>query len=379
MEFLADAHQASAVDVALFVREIIEVHAQLRPSVVAKALEMFSQITSPRVLRICLWLLGEYCGAADEVAAAFTAIKGALGKLPLIPAAGEEEAVGAAPDATTATTRRAAGGAQTATQRTTILADGTYGIASAEVAKPRAAVATATTNSGKKLRELIVGGDFFLASVAGASLTKLALRSREHVSDARIANLVSADVMAVLIAMLRLGASRPVEQRIDADSAERLSACLMMLSRPTADTTRLWLSDCHAAFAAMLKERKAVEESAENAAAIADGKAGRGGARAAKAAGKGSKQQPDLAASEMRQVDALLNLRQLRPYGAVDVDIDDDDVPGGATDALDGDDEQEDFAQRLKRVTQLTVRGSAHTRALPSSARRARPHCAAPA
>ena len=240
---------------------------------------MFSQITSPRVLRICLWLLGEYCGAADEVAAAFTAIKGALGKLPLIPAAGEEEAVGAAPDATTATTRRAAGGAQTATQRTTILADGTYGIASAEVAKPRAAVATATTNSGKKLRELIVGGDFFLASVAGASLTKLALRSREHVSDARIANLVSADVMAVLIAMLRLGASRPVEQRIDADSAERLSACLMMLSRPTADTTRLWLSDCHAAFAAMLKERKAVEESAENAAAIADGKAGRGRAR----------------------------------------------------------------------------------------------------
>lgn len=358
MEFLADSHQASAVDVALFVREIIEVHTQLRPSVIAKALEMFGQITSPRVLRICLWLLGEYCGAADEVAAAFTAIKGALGKLPLIPAAGEEEVVGALPDTAAATTRRAAGAGPAASQRTTVLADGTYGIASSEASKPRAAAASAAAlTSGRKLRELIVGGDFFLASVAAASLTKLALRSREHVSDERIANLVTADVMAILIAMMRLGTSRPVEQRIDADSAERISACLMMLSRPGSDTTQLWLHDCHDAFAAMLKERKAAEESEEGEGAPAEGKGGRGAGAKGKALSKGSKQQPDIA--EVRQVDAILNLRQLRPNGAADVDMDDDDLAAGADSLEAGEEVQEDFAQRLKRVTQLTVRRAA--------------------
>lgn len=367
MEFLADAHVASAVDVALFVREIIEVHSQLRPSVVAKALELFGQISSARVLRICLWLLGEYCAGADEVAAAFTAIKGALGKLPLIPAEGEEEAVGASHDTAASTTRRAAGGAP-AQQRTTILADGTYGVASAEPARPKAAAASAAPSDGRKLRELIVGGDFFLASVAGASLTKLALRSREHVSDERIANLVTADVMAVLVAMLRLGASRPAEQRIDADSAERLSACLMMLSRPCADTTQLWLRDCHGAFSAMLSERMAMEEADE--AAAPDGK---GGVRAGKpkvggGGGGGSKEQPDLA--EVRQVDALLNLRQLRPNGAADVDMDDDDL-AGAVEGLGGSgEEQEDFAERLKRVTQLTVRRG---RARSASLSRAQP------
>jgi coatomer subunit beta len=168
MEFLADSHQAAAVDVALFVREIVEVHKQLAPSVIAKAMEMFSQITSARVLRICLWLLGEYCVAADEVAAAFTAIKAALGKLPLIPAAGEEEVVGASQDEHGATMRRAAGGSASAGGRTTVLADGTYSTqGSVAAAKPVAASAATSSAERPAAARILVIASFTVIIMRG--------------------------------------------------------------------------------------------------------------------------------------------------------------------------------------------------------------------
>jgi coatomer subunit beta len=361
MEFLADAHQAAAVDVALFVREIVEVHPALRPSVISKAIGMFPQVTATRVLRICLWILGEYCTDAEEVAQAFTAIKAGLGSLPLAPAAGGEDGAGgggggATADGGSATTRRVASGAA----RITVLTDGTYATQLTPAAKPATTSAAPAANSGHKLRELIVGGDSFLAAVAGASLTKLALRTRTHVSDARIANLVSADVMAILISMLRLGHAT-AGGRVDADSAERLSACLLMLSRPSAAVSQHWLGACHATFATMLSERKAADDIAADVAALAipgkgakaaSARAAAGGAPAAaagRAGATGSAAQPDI---ELRQVDALINLRQLRPGGAADVDMDDDDL--AAADGLADGDEPEDFAARLKRVTQLT-------------------------
>ena len=45
------------------------------------------------------------------------------------------------------------------------------------------------------------GGDFFLATVTATTLTKLALRSRQHV-PAATAHLVAADVLLLLTGML---------------------------------------------------------------------------------------------------------------------------------------------------------------------------------
>lgn len=374
MDFLADQHQTSALDVALFVREIVEVHTQLRPSVMAKALDVFPTVHSARVLRITLWLLGEYCHSADEVARAFQTVKGALGSLPLLPA--DESAAAAAADGADADGKPAA--PKSAAVRTTVLADGTYastpvmpagggGAGGGGAGSGKGAGMAGGSVPGLKLRELIVGGDFFLAAVAGTALTKLALRSREHVPDTRIANLVTADVMAILIGMLRLGQSRAPEQRIDADSADRLSICLQLLSVPSAAVSEHFLRECHASFAELLADKKAAE--AEQGAA--EGAKGLPGAEGAAA------KQPDLAPeAAVRQVDALLNIRQLKG-GAADVELDTDDHDIELSALTGNSAEADDFSQRLKRVTQLTARArSAEGGA--RGGRRARPRAEPP-
>jgi len=357
MEFLADAHQSSAVEVALFVREIVEVHPQLRKGVVVKALDMLPLVGSARVLRICCWLLGEFCTDAEEVARAFQAMKAALGPLPLVDAA---SAAAGADDESSAEAKAKAKG--TSGHRTTVLADGTYASqGAADKEKAAAAAAAAASAPGQKLRDLVVGGDHFLASVVASTLTKLALRSRTHVSDLRIANLVAADVMSILIAMLKAGGAKAGDAKMDSDSAERIGACLRLLSRPSPQVSALFLEDCHAAFATMLHQRKAAEEAdraAERDAAAAKAK-GSGGAAAiaakAAAALKGAEaRQPDLPPEAVRAVDALVHVRQLKPGGAdVELDDDDHDVDVAALASGAGAD-QEDFSERLKRVTQLT-------------------------
>mmetsp|Transcript_3141 Transcript_3141/g.10368 ORF Transcript_3141/g.10368 Transcript_3141/m.10368 type:complete len:966 (+) Transcript_3141:105-3002(+) len=328
MEFLGDSNQSSAVDVILLLREIMASYAHLRPAVIAKCMGMFGQIQGSRVLRIALWLMGEYCVDAESVAQAFQLVKEALAPLPLAPLVDPEDDAGDT------------GAAQPAAkQRTTVLADGTY--ASQAAPEKAAADGGKAGGSSHKLRELIVGGDHFLAVVVGSTLTKLALRSRAFVPVAQVANVVVADVMAIIVSMLKAGHAVPGDQKMDADSAERLTAFLMLLSRPGPESEKLFLEDCHASFTTMLAERKAAEQQ-EQAADKAKGAKGANGAAAA---------QPD-AADTVRQVDALLNVRQLKGAAAdaeLDDDADDVDLSGMA--AVD---DKEDFGARLKRVTQLT-------------------------
>ena len=69
MDFMGDANQTSAVDVVLFVREIVETYPQLRDVVMPKLLQTFPTIQASRVSRVALWLLGEYCVSAEQVRA----------------------------------------------------------------------------------------------------------------------------------------------------------------------------------------------------------------------------------------------------------------------------------------------------------------------
>ena len=171
------------------------------------------------------------------------------------------------------------------------------------------------------------GGDFFLATVTATTLTKLALRSRQHV-PAATAHLVAADVLLLLTGMLQLGAGTDGEtQSIDADSHERISMYIQVLSNPSPELEQLCLVHCREAFSAMLRERLAAE-AAESPAADA---------------------QPEVA----RQADDLITVRQLRGRGAETsaIDFEDDEIDlSKAVGAV----KQEDFSSRLKRVTQLT-------------------------
>ena len=53
MDFLGDTSTASALDVIFFVREIVETNEKLRPAILARLLDSFTQIRSSRV-RSCL-------------------------------------------------------------------------------------------------------------------------------------------------------------------------------------------------------------------------------------------------------------------------------------------------------------------------------------
>jgi len=159
------------------------------------------------------------------------------------------------------------------------------------------------------------------------TLTKLAMRMRAHVPP-RAANLVCADVVLILTGLLQLGhAGRSVPQ-IDHDSEERITVYLQILSSPSDEMQQLCLVDCREAFSAMLTERLAAEA-----------------AEAPKA---------DAVLEVNRQADDLISVRQLKGRAAdttmIDLDDDDDAVLNKATGAM----VQEDFSQRLKRVTQLT-------------------------
>ncbi|KAF5727783.1 hypothetical protein HS088_TW22G01480 [Tripterygium wilfordii] len=67
MDFLGDSNVASAVDVALFVREIIETNPNLRVSIIARLLDTFYQIRAARACSCGLWIIGEYCLSLSEV------------------------------------------------------------------------------------------------------------------------------------------------------------------------------------------------------------------------------------------------------------------------------------------------------------------------
>jgi coatomer subunit beta len=164
--------------------------------------------------------------------------------------------------------------------------------------------------------------------VVATALTKLALRTRQHV-PAATANQVAAHVMLLLTGVLQLGKAGGVGQTMDADSQERITMYLHVLSKgEQGEVQHLCLRQCREAFSAMLSERQAAEAA----------------------------EQPkeDELVEVARQADDLLVVRQLRGRGAdfsaIELEEDDDVGLSKAT----GAGVKEDFASRLKRVTQLT-------------------------
>ena len=70
MDFLGDLNTAPALDVVFFVREIMETNPKLRPTILARLLDSFGTIRSSRVCTCALWIVGEYCTSAADIAAA---------------------------------------------------------------------------------------------------------------------------------------------------------------------------------------------------------------------------------------------------------------------------------------------------------------------
>ncbi|KAE8678673.1 Coatomer subunit beta-1 [Hibiscus syriacus] len=251
MDFLGDSNVASAIDVVIFVREIIETNSKLRVSIITRLLDTFYQIRAARVCSCALWIIGEYCLSLSEVESAIATIKQCLGDLPFYSVSEEGEATDASkkiPQANSITV---------SSRRPAILADGTYATQSAasETAFSPPTIVQGSLASGN-LRSLLLTGEFFLGAVVTCTLTKLVLRL-EKVQPSKVeVNKATTQALLIMVSMLQLGQSPAVPHPIDNDSYERIVLCMRLLCNTGDEIGKIWSQSCRQSFVKMLSEKQ---------------------------------------------------------------------------------------------------------------------------
>lgn len=232
---------------------------KLHDTIMERLMDTFPSVRASRVCSCALWIVSEYCTrSAEEIAAAVEMIKGCVGPLPLFKEreVGEEEEV-EAPSLPIPI--------QMAAARPTVLADGSYATQTALPGEAQGGAAGAAGAGAAanvpNLRALLLGGDYFLGAVIAATLTKLVLRLKElRALPPASVNRLTADVMLLIAAILRLGESGAAAQAglhpMDADSRDRMATCLRMLAGGDDGAAGVWLEECRAAFAALIADKQ---------------------------------------------------------------------------------------------------------------------------
>ena len=258
MDFLGDTNVASAMDVVVFVREIIETNPKLRISIITRLLDTFYQIRAARVCSCALWIIGEYCLSLSEVESGIATIKQCLGDLPFYTVTEEGEG-----QDTSKTTQQVIA-TTVSSRRPAILADGTYATQSAalETAMSPPTLVQGSLSSVGNLRSLILSGDFFLGAVVACTLTKLVLRLEEVQTSKVEVNKATTQALLIMVSMLQLGQSSVLPHPIDNDSHDRIVLCIRLLCNTGDEIRKIWLQSCRQSFVKMLadKQRRETEE-----------------------------------------------------------------------------------------------------------------------
>ncbi|KAF5465127.1 hypothetical protein F2P56_015158 [Juglans regia] len=251
MDFLGDSNVGSAVDVVVFVREIIETNPKLRVSIITRLLDTFYQIRSARVCSGALWIIGEYCLSLSEVGSGIATIKQCLGELPFYSVSEEEEATDSSKK------DQQVNSITISSKRPAILADGTYATQSAasENAFSLPTLVQGSLASGN-LRSLLLTGDFFLGAVVAYTLTKLVLRLEEVQPSKVEVNRASTQALLIMVSMLQLGQSPVLPHPIDNDSYDRIVLCIRLLCNTGDEIRKIWLQSCRLSFVKMLSEKQ---------------------------------------------------------------------------------------------------------------------------
>jgi coatomer subunit beta len=325
MDFIADFNNSAAVDVISFVKEVVEKFPKLRPAIVERLVSTLGEVRAGKVYRGSLWVVGEYSLRENDIRDAWKRIRASLGEIPIL--ASEQRLLDEASDEHADPKEQVNGHAKSApTGSRKVLADGTYATESALTTDSAAAARLEAVKTAQKppLRQLILDGDYYLATVLSSTLTKLVMRHSEISDDEARTNALRAEAMLIMISIIRVGQSQFVKAPIDEDSVDRIMSCVRSLAefaqRKELETT--FLEDTRQAFRAMVN----VEEKK----------------RAAKAAVEKAK--------TAVQVDDIFQIRQLakRSDGGVDeIELDLEKATGG-------DFATEDLTSKLSRVVQLT-------------------------
>jgi len=216
MELLSSTDRTS-FQVAMFVRAIIQEHAPLRTTLLPKLVDSLGEITSPPVMCIALWILGEYT-TPDAAQETFDDVLKEVGSTPFVVAEEPKQNDGAdeAPKLVT---------------KNVVLADGTYATQTSYTsAKP-----VESTDNTPKLRKMIVtNGDIFVAETLVSALTKLVLLFPTE-DKQRVAQTVM--ILCAVTKLAENNRSPNVAQRTSAsDGQDRCSLCCRILLDPKTRT-----------------------------------------------------------------------------------------------------------------------------------------------
>ena len=329
MDFIADFNNASAVDVISFVKEVVERFPKLRGSIVERLVSTLSEVRAGKVYRGSLWIVGEYSLEENDIREAWKRIRASLGEIPIV--ASESRLLEEQPDGEAKPEQQVNGTPKPsapASGSRKVLADGTYATESALTSQASAKAKLDAVKAAQKppLRQLILEGDYYLASVLSSTLTKLVMRHSEISDDRARTNALRAEAMLIMISIVRAGQSQFVRQPIDEDSMDRIMSCVRSLAEfaQKRDLETAFLDDTRKAFRDMV----AVEEK------------------------KRAEKDAVLKAKSAIQVDDVFSIRQLSKKnagleGEVDFEMDLEKATGG-------DATTEDLASKLSRVVQLT-------------------------
>ncbi|KAL2006126.1 hypothetical protein VTN00DRAFT_9780 [Thermoascus crustaceus] len=326
MDFIADFNNNSAVDVISFVKEVVEKFPKLRPSIVERLVSTLSEVRAGKVYRGVLWVVGEYSLDANDIREAWKRIRASLGEIPIL--ASEQRLLDEVPDENVAPKEQVNGHAKAApTGSRKVLADGTYATENALTSQSAAAAKLEAVKAAQKppLRQLILDGDYYLATVLSSTLTKLVMRHSEVSQDTARTNALRAEAMLIMISIIRVGQSQFVKAPIDEDSVDRIMTCVRSLAefaqRKELETT--FLEDTKKAFRAMVQveeKKRAAKEAVEKAKTAV-------------------------------QIDDAIPIRQLAKKN---VGEGTDEIELDLAKATGGDATHEDLSSKLSRVVQLT-------------------------
>lgn len=327
MDFIADFNNASAVDVISFVKEVVERFPKMRGSIVERLVSTLNEVRAGKVYRGSLWIVGEYSLEENDIREAWKRIRASLGEIPIV--ASEARLLEEQPDGEPQLNDQVNGhpkpSAPTGSRK--VLADGTYATESALTSQGSARARLDAVKAAQKppLRQLILDGDYYLASVLSSTLTKLVMRHSEISNDPARTNALRAEAMLIMISIIRAGQSQFVKQPIDEDSVDRIMACVRSLAdfAQKKDLETAFLDDTRKAFRDMMhvEEKKRAEKDAV------------------------------LKAKSAIQVDDMFSIRQLNKKNAVDGE---GDMEMDLEKATGGDATTEDQSSKLNRVVQLT-------------------------
>ncbi len=223
---MSDTNELAAMDVLIFVREMIHKFSNLKEAILQKLLEIFSSVKSIKIMRGTLWILGEYCEEAEDIQSLITLIRQSLGDLPIVDdelkiASGvennEDEQILRSNTSSTSTGQL-------------VTADGTYASQSAFASNQTNKNANKDVDKRPTFRGFLLQGNFFIAAALSRTLTKLTLKYIKLVNGNAVKqNRFIAESILIMASIMHYGKSGMPKKPISEDDSDTIYVCLKVL------------------------------------------------------------------------------------------------------------------------------------------------------